>query len=31
MGDMTYEGQNYTEALTVRYAADIQKLGSLTA
>ncbi len=26
MNDMTYEGQNYTEALTVKYAADIQKL-----
>ncbi|MCR5747981.1 MAG: DUF6508 domain-containing protein [Lachnospiraceae bacterium] len=26
MNNKTYEGQNYTEALTVKYGADIQKL-----
>ena len=26
MGDLVYEGENYAELMTVRYAADIQKL-----
>ncbi len=26
MNDLTYEGQNYKEALTVKYGADIQQL-----